>query len=136
MSVVAYLGHPLGEKDSFNAWDNSRSDNVANSLDWLKFLRMTTQWAVCYPTLAYVAVLDEPAHQPRSFVDRVRIMLKCDLYVLTGGLKAPHMAFELNAALRRPMPVMDLLHLGRLPPWERLDEVAREIQRLEASLGI
>lgn len=133
---VAYLGHPLGDKDSSNAWDNRRSDNVANSLDWLKFLRLTTQWAICYPTVAYAAVLNDPMHEPRSFVDRVQILLKCDLYVLTGGVRAPHMVFELSAALRRPMPVMDLLHLGRIPPWDRKDEVAKEIQRLESSLGI
>jgi len=136
MSIVAYLGHALGERDFTNVWDNSRSDNVANSLDWLKFLRMTTQWAICYPALAYMAVLDESAHQPRSFVDRVQIMLKCDLYVLTGGSKAPHMVFELRAALRRPMPVMDLLHLGRSPPWDRKDDVAKEIVDLEEVLGI
>lgn len=136
MSVVAYLGHALGEKDLLNAWDNRRSDNVANSLDWLKFLRMTTSWAICYPTVSYIAVLDDAAHEPRSFVDRVQIMLRCDLYVLTGGIKAPHMAYELAAAIRRPMSVMDLLHLGRFPPWDRKDEVSKEIERLEDSLGI
>jgi hypothetical protein len=136
MPIVAYLGHALGERDSFDAWDNRRSENVANSLDWLKFLRMTTGWSICYPTLAFVAALDEPSQQPRSFVDRVQIMLRCDVYVLTGGAMAPHMGFELAAARRRPMPVMDLLHLGRIPPWDRKDEVAKEIERLEDSLGL
>jgi hypothetical protein len=136
MSTVAYLGHPFGERDALNAWDNRRSDNVANALDWLKFLRLVTPWAICYPTVAYMAVLNEPAHEPRSFVDRVQIMLKCDLYVLTGGVMAPHMVFEQRAARGRPMPVMDLLHLGRLPPWDRKDEVMKEIQQLEDSLGI
>lgn len=136
MSIVAYLGHPLGEKDLADAWDDSRASNVANSLDWFKFLRLTTRWAVCYPTIAYTSVLDDLMYQPRSLVDQVQIMLRCDLYVLTGGVCAPHMKIELSAARGRPMPVMDLLYLGRVPPWGKQDEVAKEIEHLEDRLGL
>lgn len=136
MTIVAYLGHPLGEKDLADAWNDSRRDNVANSLDWLKFLRFTTSWAVCYPVIAYVAALDDLAHQPRSFTDRLAILTRCDLYVMTGGVMNPHMVYEWNTAIRKSMPVMDLLYLGRVPPWDRQDEVSREIAALEDSLGL
>jgi hypothetical protein len=136
MVMVAYLGHPLGERDLLDAWDNARSENVANSLDWLKFLRQTTRWAICHPAIAYVAAVDDLASQPRSFVDRIEIMLRCDLYVLTGGRLNPHMVYELDSARARPMPVVDLLHLGRVPPWDRRDEVTKEIERIEDALGL
>jgi hypothetical protein len=136
MSIVAYLGHALGEKDLVDAWDDSQGTNVSNSLDWLKFLRAATDWVVCYPTIAFVAALAESAHQPRSFTDRIQIMLRCDLYVLTGGKLAPHMVYEADTARRKPMAVMDLLYLGKFPPWDRVDAVSKEIERLEASLGL
>jgi len=137
MSVVAYLAHPLGEKE--DVFSNERSGNIANSIDWVRFLRYATQWAICYPAFVYLAAVDETYHHPRSLVDQIEIMSRCDVYVPVGGVMNPHMRIEMHHVKNRiggPIPVVNLLYLGRIPPWDRREEVAKEIDRLARAAGL
>ncbi len=137
MSLVAYMAHPLGEKVD-NVFDNNRSDNLSNGLDWVKFLKATTHWAICYPTFVYVASDDRSFSSPRSLIDQLAILWRCDFYVMVGGSISPHMREELRHARSRnpPMPILDLTSLGRFAPWDNKDSVGKEIERLAEEAGI
>ena len=135
MTVVAYIGHAVGEKN-VELFDLRRGDNIANSIDWVRFLRTTTPFAICYPSFVYLAAVDETAYQPRSFVDQLEILTRCDVYVPLGGILSPHMKAEWRHAESRKIPILDLLYLGRVPPWYRKDAVSKEIINLADNLGL
>ena len=135
MTVVAYIGHAVGEKN-VELFDLRRGDNIANSIEWVRFLRSTTQFAICYPSFVYLAAVDETAYQPRSFVDQLEILTRCDVYVPLGGILSPHMKAEWRHAESHKIPVLDLLYLGRVPPWYRKDAVSKEIINLADNLGL
>lgn len=138
MTVVAYLAHALGEK-AVDEYDSTRSNNIANSIDWVRFLRAVTPWAICYPSFVYVAALDDVYHHPRSLTDQIEILCRCDVYVPVGGIMNPHMRIEHRHAQHRtagPIPIVDLLYLGRHPPWYRKDAVRKEIDQLAQAAGL
>lgn len=137
MAIVAYLTHPLGERDAGDGIE--RGNNMANAMDWFKFLISTTPWAIMCPWFVYVAAVDDAFHRPRALRDQIELMSMCDLVVLTGGRLSAHMRIELGHAQRRiegSMPVIDLLPLGFLPPWDRQDEVGRDIRDLARGFGL
>lgn len=135
MTVVAYLAHPLGDVDA--NWGIDRGDNVANSIDWVKFLRYVTTWAICYPSFLHVAAVDDVFHHAKSFTDQLEILSRCDLVVAVGGLMSPHMRYEVeHARSRQALPVIDLLHLGRRPPWQDQGRTISDIARRCAAAGI
>jgi hypothetical protein len=135
MTVVAYLAHALGEKN-VAGFSTERSDNLANSIDWVKFLRLTTPWAICYPSFVYVAAVDDVFHHPRSLTDQIEILDRCDVYVPVGGVLNPHMKIEWRHAKNKSKPIVDLLYLGRYPPWNRKDVVAKEIEKLAVEADV
>lgn len=135
--TVAYLEHPLGDEDGDGDpfGNNSRSSNLANALEWFRFLRATTRWAICYPALAYVAA-DRMLQRPSQITGMVEILACCHVVVLTGWM-SPHMLVGLRRveSLRRPA-VIDLLDLGRCPPWDHRDQVAHRLARVAVELGL
>lgn len=137
MPTVAYLTHPLGERD---AGDGTEwPDNMANAMDWFKFLVQTTRWAICCPWYAYAVAVQDAYHRPRMLVDQVELVSRCDIFVMVGGRSSPHMRAELYAAQRsrsRTIPVLDLLHLGYRAPWERMDQVGKDITSVTAMLDL
>lgn len=136
--TIAYLAHALGEK-AVDRYDSTRSDNIANSIDWVRFLRAVTPWAICYPSFVFVAALDEIQYHPKSLTDQIEILCRCHVYVPVGGVMNPHMRVEYVHAKNRvdgPIPIVDLLYLGRHPPWHRKDAVGKEIEQLAQAAGV
>lgn len=131
--TVAYLSHPLGEADA--DWGAGRGDNIANAIDWFRFLRLVTRWAICYPAMAYCAA-DSSLQRPSGITGQVEIMSICDVLILTGGKLNPHMRIELARAHTLRKPMLDLLYLGRVPPWEDRDEIVIEIAKRAQELGL
>jgi hypothetical protein len=139
VSVVAYLTHPLGERDAGQGMDYP--DNVAGAMQWLKFLVMATQWAVVCPWFPYLVALDETFYGRRAFIDNLEVLCRSDVLVLCGGRMSPHMSQELRMAgnaglIGKAIPVLDLLGLGAAPPWNRLDQARRDIAAKAAELGV
>lgn len=132
MVTVAYLTHPIGEADANHG--QARGTNLANAMDWLKFLVETTRWVICCPWFVYIAAVDGEFHRSRTLRDQILLLDRCDIVVLTGGIMTPHMVIETTHAQRKPLPIIDLLYLGQSPPWERKDAVAKEIQALYPKL--
>lgn len=128
MATVAYLTHPIGEADADHG--QTRGNNLANAMDWLKFLIHTTRWVICCPWFVYIAAVDGEFHRARTMRDQILLLDRCDIVVLTGGIKTPHMLVEIAHATRKQIPIVDLLHLGRFPPWEHKDRVGKEIEAL------
>lgn len=106
---------------------------------WFRFLKDVTQWAICYPAMAYIAACDEVFYRRSMLTDAVEIMKRCDILVLVGPRLSPHMRIEIGAASGRAsgaLPVLDLLDLGAAPPWERKDEAGIEVLRRADALGL
>jgi len=137
MAIVAYLTHPMGEADEDGG--SLRGDNVANAMQWFKFLVMTTRWCITCPWFVYIAAVDDVFHRPRAMRDQIELIGRSDLVVMCGGRVSPHMELEKNHAQRRireAIPVLDLTTLGVMPPWGDKDQVGQDIVRLAKSLGI
>lgn len=137
MAIVAYLTHPLGEQDQGDP--SQRGDNVANAMQWFKFLVMTTRWVVTCPWFVYMAAIDDVFHRPRAMRDQVELIGRSDLVVMVGGRISGHMQIEANYATNKigiPIPSLDLTHLGVRPPWDLSDRIGKEIVRLAKTIGI
>lgn len=134
MHVVAFLIHALGERDANHGM--ARGDNIQSAHMWFRLLKESTRWAICYPTTAYLASVDELAFMPGMLVDHREMMLRCDVLVATGGVMSPHMRFIWDAAKRSGKPLLDLLDLGAMPPLDLRDETKREIQRRADALDL
>lgn len=137
VAIVAYLTHPLGDPEEKGG--ETRMNNVANAMQWFKFMVMTTRWVITCPWFVYYAAIDDVFHRPRAIRDCIEIMSRSDIVVLCGGVMAPHMRLEMGHAQRKtdgPIPVLDLLELGRQPPWERMQKVQQDILRLARDLGL
>lgn len=134
--TVALLSHPLGERDA--DWGMKRGDNLANAMDWFRFLKDTLGWAICYPAMAYLAAVDDVFHRPSMITDIIEIMGKCDVLVVCGGRASPHMRIELDHARRRspPLPILDLVDLGYRTRPEQGEVMAIEIRRRAGELGL
>lgn len=137
MTTVAYLTHPIGERDA--GFGADRGDNVAAASEWFRFLKDTTRWAICCPWFAYLAAVDSDFYRRSWITDQCEILSRCDVLVLVGGYVSPHMRIEADHARNRhagAIPVLDLIDLGRLAPWRRRDEVGIEIRRRATQLGV
>lgn len=136
MTVVAYMTHPIGERDTMF----ERRENIANSADWFKFLKDTTQWAIDAPWFGYLAAVDSDFYRRSWLTDQCEIMSRTDVLVLVGGRVSPHMrilvAHATGRSAGRRVPVLDLIDLGRLVPWRRKDEVGKDILRRAEHIGI
>lgn len=135
--TVAFLTHPLGERDA--GWGSAHGDNLAAAMEWLRFLKQVTGWAICYPAMAYAAAgMDDEFFRRSMLTDVIEIMERCDVVVMVGGRISPHMRIEASHARQRKTPilVLNLLDLGLLPPWHRKDEIGIEIRRRAEALGL
>lgn len=132
--TVAFLTHPLGERDA--DWGSARGNNLANAMAWFRFIHDATRWAICFPAMAYLAAVDDIFHRPSMLTDAVEIMERCDVLVAVGGVASPHMRIEIEHAQHRSLPLLNLLDLGRSPPMFKADEIANEIRRRAAALGL
>lgn len=113
MKVVAYLTHPLGPKDLD---PTVRADNVANAVDWVRWVMENTSWSVNACWLAHVIAIDDEIHQPRVLVDQMAQLIRCDALILVGGEVSPHMRVQHEFAKKRNIPIVDATMLGRHPP--------------------
>lgn len=118
------LIHALGSAEELGA----RGDSIADALCWFRAVRDATRWAICYPTLAYLAALDEAMSRHGIVADHRKIALRCDVVVATGGEWSPEM---LTVSAGRT--VLDLSDLGARPAG---DTTRREILRRVADLGL
>lgn len=133
--IVAYLTHPLGESDTGDDLVR-RSDNMANAIAWFRFLIMGTRWAVTMPWFVYVVGLPESTTQPRAMMDRLTILDRCNILILAGGRRSPHMDIEVRRAHVRTIPVLDLTDMGDVPPWNDYDKIRVEILRRAHEVGL
>src|SRR5689334_21930514 len=134
--TVAFLSHPIGERDA--GWGSDRGDNLANAMDWFRFLKDVTRWAICFPSMAYIAAVDDAFHRPSMITDAVEIMERCDVLIVAGAY-SPHIRIEIAHARGRrpPIPVLDLTDLGRRPPPPaQSDELGVEVRRRAEALGL
>lgn len=136
MGTVAYLTHPLGERDAGDgtAW----GDNLANAMQWFRFMVQATRWSMSCPWYAYAVAVQDVFHRPRMLVDQVELVGRSDILVMVGGYVSPHMRIELVAAQRskRKIPLLNLNDLGYVPPWDRIDQVGQEIRRRAAEFDL
>lgn len=134
--TVAFLTHPLGERDA--DWGMARGNNLANAMLWFRFVKDATRWAICFPAMPYIAAVDDVFHRPSMITDAVEIMERCDVLVVVGDHISPHMRIEIAHArgMKTPIPVLNLIDLGRSPPVIKTDEVSSEIRRRAAELGL
>jgi hypothetical protein len=118
VKVVGYLTHPLGEKVS--AADNqTRNDNIANTLSWVRWFVDHTPWAICAHWLTHVMAIDDELHRPRALIDQTVLLHRSDVLIMVGGHTSPHMRLEYQYARHRKIPVLDATVLGRSPPKPR-----------------
>ncbi len=146
MPTVAYLTHSLwGERDTGDG--SEWSNDLAHAMDWCSFVTQATHWAICCPWYAHVILLQEAdprlllqeADSRSKLDDQVKLVEKCDILVMVGGHMRAHMSSALHAAQRRigrAVPVLDLLHLGAIPPWDLIDQVRQDIRAVTASLEL
>lgn len=132
--VVAFLTHPLGERDA--DYGTARGNNLANAMEWFRLIKDATGWAICYPTMAYLAAVDDIFHGPSTLIDQIEIMKRCDVLVAVGGMMSPHMRYLAGHASTAKIPLLDLLSLGVRPMIDGADRTRAEIARLAAALGI
>jgi len=109
--MIAYLDHPIGEENGHS--NVERGDNLANAGEWFCFLVEITAWAVIAPWYVYAV---KGVRAPRRIVDAAQTLERTDLYVMTGGVVAPHMHVNLRHARRLGVPVLDLTSEGVIPP--------------------
>ena len=114
MKVVAYLTHPLGPKD---ADQSGRANNVANAVAWVRWIIESTTWAINASWLTHVIAIDDEIHRPRALVDQMAQLVRCDALILVGGWMSPHMRVEHQFAMKRRIPIVDLVSLGYSPPY-------------------
>jgi hypothetical protein len=123
MKLIAYLTHPLGERDSTN--EVQRRDNIADATEWFRFLVERTSWAILCPWLGYVMSADDPAFKPRALVDQLSILERADMLVMCGTFVSPHMRYEREHARKLKLPVIDLTTMH--PPWRVRDAGELEV---------
>ncbi|SRR6266568_1365712 len=117
VTVVAFLTHPLGERDAEHGM--RRGDNLSNAMAWFRYLKEITPWAICHPSMSYIAAVDEVFFRRTMLTDVIEIMCRCDLVVAVGSHMSPHMRIEIQHAenrIRARIPVLNLLDLGAWPP--------------------
>lgn len=108
--MIYYVAHPVS---------GDVKQNLINVKLWIRWLIDTyPEHAFIAPWITYVEVLDDsnPVHRARGMRDDLLVIPRCDGIVLVGGLLSSGMAHELDAARMAGKHVLDLLHLGTLPP--------------------
>lgn len=134
MGRVGFLIHALGGRDDDEGV--ARGDRIHDALLWFRAVKDATRWAICYPTLAYLAALDEMLYLSGIVDDHREIMLRCDVLVATGGVLSEYMRGMVTAAGLVQKPYLNLLDLGPRPMLEWRDETKREIIHRVAALGL
>lgn len=133
MTVAGFLIHPLGERDA--NFGMARGDNLANAMLWFRVVKDSTRWAICYPTMAYLAAVDDVHHGPSTLTDHIELMKRMDVVIAVGGAMSPHMRYLVGHAKVAKIPVLDLLDLGSAPRDDD-DSVKLEIIRRAEALGL
>ena len=110
---VIYLAAPLGHGPD-------REQNRANAARWVA-------WATRKHTVAVIAdwiilsgeLAETPANRALGLASDLVLVSRADELWLVGGRVSPGMAVEADMARRLGKPVIDLTHLGAVPPTER-----------------
>lgn len=106
---AAYMAHPIGS-------DQQRPDNIRRAHRWFRYLvEAFPEYAICVPWLPYVENLDE-SWRKRGLRDDLLVLDRCDLVILVGGRISAGMQEEALRAKELGKRVVDLTHLGVLPP--------------------
>ncbi len=139
MSVVAYMTHPLGDRDAGHGVD--RGDNISNAMSWFRFLVMVTPWAISAPWFPYVASIDDVFHASKVFLHQLTFIGRSDVLIAVGGRISAHMEFQIEyAGMDRPsisrVPVLSLVEFGSSPPWREIDQVGKKILDMGRNLGL
>lgn len=131
-TYVAYLSHPIGPTGTFFETVTHR-DNITHAHAWIKRLVDHTRWAVVAPWLAYLPAVGNNLYGHRMLHDQTLLLERCDVLVQVGDWISPHMEIEMNHALRRNMPIIDLTDFGDRPKSEAA--VAQAIKARDAELA-
>lgn len=119
MGTVAFVSHALGDReDDPQRWH----DNLANAIEWIRFLIETTQWCLAVPWFVYAAAQANGLAAGRRIVDSMTMLERVDVCLLIGGVISPHMRdYDAKVARRYGVPVVDLTSFGVTPP-DKTDE--------------
>lgn len=110
---VIYLAAPLGSGPD-------RERNRANAARWVAWATRAHAVAVVADWIVLSGVLPEtPANRELGLAADLALVARCDEVWLVGGRVSPGMAMEAAKARELGKPVVDLTHLGALPPrWD------------------
>lgn len=125
MGIVAYLDHPLGERDAGGGV--SRPDNISNAGEWIRFLIDVTRWTIVAPWHTWAITVGEGQYDQRRFMDSLNALERSDLLIHAGGFIAPHMKYTGGYAKRYGIPLLDLTSVGVGPPDPHDDDAVQVI---------
>lgn len=104
--LVAYVDHPLGERDTFEALI-ARQENIESAGRWIRWLVEHTHLVVLVPWWPLVAVADEDKHRTRLMADQKIMIYRCaDILVQCGDFVSPHMMDHERFAMRPKTPIV------------------------------
>jgi len=108
---VVYLAHPLNAPTRVGI-----EQNLANAAKWCAWIARQGHAHVCtWITLA--GVWDEtPENRERGLLIDCALVERCDEVWLVGGRVSTGMAIEADHARMHDKRIVDLTHLGALPP--------------------
>jgi hypothetical protein len=107
---VVYLAHRLGAGPD-------RADNLRAAANWGAWATRQHGVAVIADWIWLAAELPEtPANRERGLESDLALVARCDELWLVGGRVSPGMELEAGEARRLGIPVIDMTHLGVVPP--------------------
>lgn len=107
---VVYLAHQLGA-------GHDREANRQRAMLWVAWATLAHPVAVVADWITLSGVLAEtPANREIGLASDLALVARCDEVWLVGGRVSPGMELEAAEARRLGKPVIDLTHLGPMPP--------------------
>ena len=131
MRFVAYIDHPYGDALGFED-TVQQYNNLAQAVDWVRFLLDTTQLVILCPWYVYTIAHSSNISTPRRLIDSIEALSRADILIQVGGYLTPHMHMLATSARRHGIPIVDLTSFGIIPP-DKSDEdiVAHLIQKIK-----
>ena len=112
--MIAYLSHSLGTGNGNDTV--RRQDNIANALAWYAAITASSTIAIVMPWFQAVACGLSELLRPIAYANQLRVLERCEGFIMAGGVVSSHMTQELTIARRHKLLVIDLTDLGFAPP--------------------
>lgn len=106
---IVYMAHPLGVEPQ-------RSENLDRALQWYLWILNHRRDVAVVADWIIVASMVGEEHRARGLAMDLALVERCDEIWLVGGRISPGMQTELDHAIEHGKIVVDLTHLGTLPP--------------------